>query len=135
MVSTLTLPKMKKTKNDNTENTIVRRMDIYYADLRGGNAGSEQSGERPVLILQNDIGNKYSPTTIVAAISTSMTKAKLPTHIVLEPEKTGLPERSIALLEQIRTIDKYRLINKIGTVDPDTKIKIEQALGISVGLA
>lgn len=111
-----------------------RRMDIYFADLRGGNAGSEQSGKRPVLVIQNDQGNKFSPTTIVITISTSATKAKLPTHVELEPNKTGLKYMSVLLAEQIRTVDEYRLISKVGSVDIETRNKIDNALRISLGI-
>jgi len=112
----------------------IRRMDIYFADLRGNNAGSEQTGIRPVLVIQNDIGNTYSPTIIVANITSSETKAKLPVHVPLKASKTGLRNDSIVLCEQIRTIDKSRLIEKIGTVDKETQREIDLALKKSIGL-
>ena len=92
---------------------LIKRGEIYYADLSPV-IGSEQGGIRPVLVLQNDIGNKYSPTIIAAAITSQLDKAKLPTHIALEAGKYGLPKNSVVLLEQIRTLDKRRLKEKIG---------------------
>ena len=96
--------------------------------------GSEQGGIRPVLILQNDIGNKYSPTTIIAAITSRIKKAKLPTHVELESSKYNLEKDSVILLEQIRTIDKRRLKEKITHLDDDTMMRISAALEISLGL-
>jgi len=113
---------------------VLKRMDIYLADLRGNNAGSEQTGLRPVLIIQNDVGNLFSPTVIVANITSSETKAKIPTHVLLDAKKTGLKYNSIVLCEQIRTIDKFRLIEKIGQLDEETQRKVNQALLISFGL-
>ena len=92
----------------------IKRGDIYYADLSPV-VGSEQGGLRPVLIIQNDVGNKYSPTVIAAAITSRMEKSKLPTHIDLYAEKVGLAKDSVVLLEQVRTIDKQRLKEKMGT--------------------
>jgi len=111
----------------------VRRGDIFYADLSPV-VGSEQGGIRPVLILQNDIGNQYSPTTIVAAITSQVSKAKLPTHIELTCENCGLEKDSIVLTEQIRTIDKRRLREKVSSLDEETMKKVNQALEISLGL-
>ncbi len=110
---------------------MVKRGDVYYADL-SPIVGSEQGGVRPVLILQNDIGNKYSPTVIVSAITSKTGKMKLPTHIPLE-QNSGLSKNSMVLLEQIRTIDKMRLKEKIGHVNDDTMNKINDAIGISLG--
>ena len=111
----------------------MKRGDIYYADLSPVR-GSEQGGIRPVLIIQNDMGNKYSPTTIVACLTTKCTeKHKLPTHIVLD-KSCGLPKDSMALLEQIRTIDKERLINGVGRISDDDMKKINKALMISLGI-
>lgn len=114
--------------------TNIRRYEIYFADLRGGNAGSEQTGQRPVLVISNNLGNRFAPTVIVAAISTSTTKTKLPTHVLLEAKKTGLKTDSIALCETIKTIDEYRIISKVGTLDEETSMKIDKALAISIGL-
>jgi mRNA interferase MazF len=111
----------------------VLRGDIFYANLNPV-IGSEQGGVRPVLILQNDIGNKYSPTTIVAAITSRIKKAKLPTHVELESERFSLDKDSVILLEQIRTIDKRRLKEKVAHLDEDTMSKIDEALQISLGL-
>lgn len=112
----------------------IRRGEIYYADLSPV-VGSEQGGIRPVLIIQNDVGNKYSPTVIVSAITSKIDKAKIPTHIELKAQDYGLAKNSVVLLEQIRTIDKRRLKEKIGILD-EFKIKqINTALLISLGFA
>lgn len=112
---------------------IVRRGDIYYADLSPV-VGSEQGGVRPVLIVQNDVGNKYSPTVIAAAITSQKTKTNLPTHIELHAQSTGLQKDSIVLLEQIRTIDKHRLKEKMGRLDDQSMTLVDEAIGISFGL-
>jgi len=112
---------------------VVQRGDIFYANLNPV-IGSEQGGIRPVLILQNDIGNKYSPTTIVAAITSRIKKAKLPTHVELSSERYNLEKDSVILLEQIRTIDKRRLKEKITRLDDETMLRINAALEISLGL-
>lgn len=111
---------------------MIQRGDIYYADLSPV-TGSEQGGLRPVIVIQNDKGNQYSPTVIVAAITSNIKKTKLPTHIVL-PEIEGLSKKSIVLLEQIRTIDKSRLSNKIGSIDSEYMHKINEAILISLGI-
>ena len=111
----------------------VRRGDIYYADLSPV-VGSEQGGVRPVLIVQNDMGNRYSPTVIAAAITSQKSKANLPTHILLQRQSTGLSRDSIVLLEQVRTIDKHRLKEKMGRIEGDDMQRIDQALSISFGL-
>jgi len=111
----------------------IKRGEIYYADLSPV-IGSEQGGTRPVLIVQNDIGNQYSPTTIVAAITSQVSKAKLPTHVELERETCGLEKDSVVLAEQVRTIDKRRLKEKVSTLSEDIMEKIDQALEISLGL-
>ena len=111
----------------------VFRGDIYYADLSPV-VGSEQGGVRPVLVIQNDVGNKYSPTVIIAAITSQLAKAKLPTHIELNKEKYNLMKDSVVLLEQIRTLDKRRLKEKIGVVDNLTMHQIEVAMMISLGI-
>ena len=111
----------------------VRRGDIYYADLSPV-IGSEQGGLRPVLIVQNDVGNKYSPTVIAAAITSRMTKARLPTHIDVFGEKVGLAKDSVILLEQIRTIDKARLKEKMGHLDAQVMSMVNNAITISFGL-
>lgn len=115
-------------------NVIIKRGDIYYADLSPV-IGSEQGGVRPVLVVQNDIGNKYSPTVIAAAITSQINKAKLPTHIEISAQDYGLQKDSVILLEQIRTIDKKRLKEKIGHLDDELMEKVNEALSISFGLA
>ena len=111
----------------------MRRGDVYYADLRPV-IGSEQGGIRPVLIVQNDVGNKHSPTIICAAITSKMNKAKLPTHIEISGEKYGLSKDSVILLEQIRTIDKRRLKEKTGHAGEELCARVSEALRISLGL-
>ena len=113
--------------------TIVKRGDIFYADLSPV-VGSEQGGIRPVIIIQNDIGNKYSPTIIVAAITSQINKAKLPTHVEISSEEYGLNKDSVVLLEQIRTVDKKRLKEKIGHMTEKDIQKVDEALLISMGL-
>ena len=112
---------------------IVKRGEVYFADLSPV-VGSEQGGIRPVLVIQNNIGNRFSPTVIVAAITAQIQKAKLPTHVEIEAEKYGLERDSVILLEQIRTIDKQRLTDKITQLDDALMGKINQALEISLGL-
>ena len=112
---------------------IIRRGDIYYADLRPV-VGSEQGGVRPVLIIQNDMGNRYSPTVICAAITSKLNKAKLPTHIALEADRYGIVKDSVVLLEQIRTIDKSRLREKVCHLDETILKKINTALEVSLAL-
>ena len=109
----------------------IKRNEIYYADLNPVK-GSEQGGIRPVLVIQNDTGNKHSPTTIVAAITSKEEKAKLPTHV--EVDSCGVERKSLALLEQIRTIDKSRLIKYVGKLDGATVKEINEAISISLGL-
>ena len=111
----------------------VKRGDIYYADLSPV-VGSEQGGIRPVLIVQNDVGNKYSPTVIAAAITSQKDKSKLPTHIALPSHECGLSKDSVVLLEQVRTNDKRRLKENMGQLDTASMLKIYQALSISFGL-
>ena len=111
----------------------IRRGDIYYADLSPV-VGSEQVGLRPVLIVQNDIGNKYSPTVIAAAITSKMSKAKLPTHIDIYAKDVGLQKNSVILLEQIRTLDKRRLKEKMGHLDDAMMHHVNTAIAISFGL-
>lgn len=111
----------------------VKRGDIYYADLSPV-VGSEQGGIRPVLIVQNDVGNKYSPTVIAAAITSQKDKTKLPTHIAVSSQNCGLAKDSIVLLEQIRTIDKQRLKEHMGRLDEGSMNRIDEALSISFGL-
>ena len=111
----------------------VRRGDIYYADLSPV-IGSEQGGLRPVLIVQNDIGNRYSPTVIAAAITSRMSKAKLPTHIDIYAGEVGLSKDSVILLEQIRTLDKRRLKEKMGHLDDEVMNHVNTAIAISFGL-
>ncbi len=125
-------------KTQNGEESI-RRGDIYYADLSPV-VGSEQGGVRPVLIVQNNMGNKYSPTVIAAAITSKTGKTKLPTHIevsandTLRGEHCGLAKNSVILLEQIRTIDKRRLKERMGKLDDLTMQQVDSAIGISFGL-
>lgn len=113
---------------------LVKRGDIYYADLSPV-IGSEQGGVRPVLIVQNDIGNKYSPTVIAAAITSQINKAKMPTHIEIAAEDYGLCRDSVILLEQIRTIDKKRLREKIGHLDDELMGSVNDAINVSFGLS
>ncbi len=110
----------------------VSRGDIYYADLSPV-VGSEQGGVRPVLVVQNDVGNRYSPTVIIAAITSQLDKAKLPTHIEIKKEY-GLEKDSVILLEQIRTLDKRRLKEKVCTIDNETMQKVDIAIMISLGI-
>ena len=112
---------------------IIQRGDIYYADLRPV-VGSEQGGVRPVLIIQNDVGNKHSPTVICAAITSQMHKAKLPTHVELKCKEYALAKDSEVLLEQLRTIDKKRLKDKVCHLDNNILLKIDKALEISLEL-
>ena len=112
----------------------VKRGEIYYADLSPV-VGSEQGGIRPVLIVQNDIGNRHSPTVIAAAITSRLDKAKLPTHISLNAASCGLTKDSIVLLEQIRTIDKRRLKDRMGAIDHESMNRVDNALSISFGLS
>jgi len=111
----------------------VRRGDIFYADLRPV-VGSEQGGVRPVLVIQNDIGNRFSPTVIVAAITSQINKAKLPTHVELPAGAYGLERDSVILLEQIRTIDKQRLLERVAHLDQGVMRRVDVAIGISLGL-
>jgi len=111
---------------------LVKRGDVYFADLSPV-VGSEQGGIRPVLVIQNDVGNKYSPTVIVSAITSQLSKAKLPTHIELSSIEYNLPKNSVVLLEQIRTLDKRRLKDKITVLDERKMKEINRALLISLG--
>ena len=112
---------------------LVRRGEIFFAELNPV-VGSEQGGVRPVLIIQNDIGNQFSPTTIVAAITSQINKAKLPTHVEIPASKVGLDKDSVILGEQIRTIDKSRLKQKIAVLDDEAMQKVNKALEISLGI-
>ena len=111
----------------------VKRGDIYYADLSPV-VGSEQGGIRPVLIVQNDVGNKFSPTVIAAAITSQRYKTNLPTHIRVNADGCGLAKDSIVLLEQVRTLDKKRLKEKMGTLDIDDMGRVNRALSVSLGI-
>lgn len=111
----------------------IRRGDIFYADLSPV-VGSEQGGLRPVLIIQNDVGNRYSPTVIAAAITSRMGKTRLPTHIDIYAEKAGLAKDSVILLEQIRTLDKRRLKEKMGHLDESMMNEVNAAIAVSFGL-
>lgn len=111
---------------------MIKRGELYFADLSPV-VGSEQGGVRPVLIVQNDVGNRYSPTIIAAAVTSQINKAKLPTHIELSASDYGLPKDSVVLLEQIRTLDKKRIKEKIGELDRDTMERINKALLVSLG--
>lgn len=113
---------------------VIKRGDIYYADLSPV-IGSEQGGIRPVLIVQNDVGNKYSPTVIAAAITSQINKAKLPTHIEISAQEYGLAKDSVILLEQIRTIDKKRIREKIGHLDDELMESVNEAISVSFGLS
>lgn len=111
----------------------IKRGDIYYADLSPV-VGSEQGGIRPVLIVQNNVGNKFSPTVIAAAITSQQSKANLPTHIPLNADTSGLARNSVVLLEQVRTIDKKRLKEKMGSIDERSMNAVNNAISISFGL-
>ena len=110
----------------------IKRGELYYADLSPV-VGSEQGGVRPVLVVQNDVGNKYSPTVIAAAVTSKITKAKLPTHIELPCNSYGLQKDSVILLEQIRTLDKRRLKERIGELNENTMTRVDKAILISLG--
>jgi mRNA interferase MazF len=112
---------------------LVQRGDIFYANLNPV-LGSEQGGQRPVLIIQNDVGNMYSPTTIVAAITSRIKRAKLPTHIELSAARFQLEKDSVILLEQLRTVDKQRLMEKITQLDAEVMGQVDRAIEISLGL-
>lgn len=112
----------------------IRRGDIYYADLAPV-IGSEQGGIRPVLVIQNDVGNIYSPTTIAAVITGQRKSQHLPTHVLLSPSTCGLPKDSMVMLEQIRTLDKCRLYQYLGCASPEKMREVDAALGISIGLS
>lgn len=114
-------------------NFPVKRGEIYYADLSPV-VGSEQGGMRPVLIVQNDIGNRYSPTVIAAAITSQQNKAKLPTHIEIEARTYGLSKNSVVLLEQVRTLDKKRLRERMGCLDDMLMQRVDDAIAVSFGL-
>ena len=116
-----------------TQQNIVRRGEIYYADLSPV-VGSEQGGMRPVLIVQNDVGNRYSPTVIAAAITSQQNKARLPTHIEIEARTYGLSKNSVVLLEQVRTLDKRRLRERMGCLDEKAMQRVDGAIAISLGL-
>ena len=111
----------------------IKRGDIYYADLSPV-VGSEQGGLRPVLIIQNDIGNRYSPTVIAAAITSRLSKTRLPTHIDVFADRVGLVKDSVILLEQVRTLDKRRLKEKMGHLDESVMAEVNRAIAVSVGL-
>lgn len=113
---------------------IVKKGDLYFADLSPV-VGSEQGGVRPVLVVQNDVGNKYSPTIIVAAVTSQTSKAKLPTHVELAATQGGLSKNSVVLLEQLRTIDKQRLKERIGALSDSQLPDVDAALGVSLGIA
>lgn len=113
---------------------IVKKGDLFFADLSPV-VGSEQGGVRPVLVVQNDVGNKYSPTIIVAAVTSQTGKAKLPTHVQLNATQGGLSKDSVVLLEQLRTIDKQRLKERIGALNENQIPDVEKALSVSLGIA
>ena len=120
-------------KNRSVKSVVIKRGDIFYADLRPV-VGSEQGGIRPVLIIQNDVGNKHSPTVICAAITSRMNKAKLPTHIEIDASSYAIVKDSVILLEQLRTIDKRRLKDKVCHLDAEILQKVNHALRISLEL-
>ena len=113
---------------------LVKRGEIYYADLSPV-VGSEQGGMRPVLIVQNDVGNRHSPTVIAAAITSQKDKSKRPTHISINADRCGLAKDSIVLLEQVRTLDKQRLKERMGELDEGAMTKVDNALSVSFGLS
>lgn len=112
---------------------VVKRGDIFYADLSPV-VGSEQGGVRPVLVVQNNVGNKFSPTVIIAAVTSQINKAKLPTHIEIGADDYGLAKDSVILMEQVRTIDKRRLRERIGRLDEELMEKVNNAISVSFGL-
>jgi mRNA interferase MazF len=116
-----------------TSDIIVKRGDIFFADLSPV-VGSEQGGVRPVLILQNDIGNRYSPTTVISAVTSQIFKTRLPIHVEVKSEESSLNRDSVILLEQIRTIDKRRLKERIAHLNPEIMNRVNQAIIISLGL-
>ena len=124
---------MSESYQNHTSSATVRRGDIFYADLSPV-VGSEQGGLRPVLIIQNDVGNRYSPTVIAAAITSRMGKTKLPTHIDIYADRVGLQKDSVILLEQIRTLDKRRLREKMGHLDDEVMETVNNAIAVSFGL-
>jgi mRNA interferase MazF len=111
----------------------IKKGDLYFADLSPV-MGSEQGGVRPVLVVQNDVGNKYSPTIIVAAVTSRRNKANLPTHVEISADGNGLSKNSVVLLEQLRTIDKQRLKERIGTIDKTRLPEVNEALSVSLGI-
>ncbi|HIU25596.1 MAG TPA: type II toxin-antitoxin system PemK/MazF family toxin [Candidatus Copromorpha excrementigallinarum] len=111
----------------------IKKGDLYFADLSPV-TGSEQGGVRPVLVVQNDVGNKYSPTIIVAAVTSRKNKADLPTHVNIAAEGSGLTKNSVVLMEQLRTIDKRRLKERIGTIDKSRLPEVNEALSVSLGI-
>jgi len=111
----------------------IKRGEIFYAELNPV-IGSEQGGTRPVLVIQNDIGNQYSPTTIIAAITSQISKAKLPTHVEVKAKRSGLERDSVILTEQIRTIDKSRLKEKVAVLDEEVMLRVDEAIEVSLGL-
>lgn len=124
---------LSPSKNRSVKSVVIKRGDIFYADLRPV-VGSEQGGIRPVLIIQNDVGNKHSPTVICAAITSRMNKAKLPTHIEIDASSYAIVKDSVILLEQLRTIDKRRLKDKVCHLDAEILEKVNHALCISLEL-
>ena len=124
---------MRETDRTESETVIIRRGDIFYADLRPV-VGSEQGGVRPVLIIQNDVGNRHSPTVICAAITSRMNKAKLPTHVELDTRRCDMVKDSVILLEQLRTIDKQRLREKTCHIDEELQKQVDCALRVSLEL-
>lgn len=120
-------------KTSESDNMTVKRGDIYYADLSPV-VGSEQGGIRPVLIVQNDVGNKFSPTVIAAAITSRQLKADLPTHIQVDAQNCGLSKDSIVLLEQVRTLDKKRLRERMGNLGERDMSRVNRALSVSLGI-
>lgn len=127
------MKKIRVYKKERRKNMTVKRGDIFYADLSPV-VGSEQGGVRPVVIVQNDVGNKHSPTVIAAAITSRTEKAKLPTHIEVMADRFGLAKDSVILLEQVRTIDKKRLKEKMGHLEDETMEKVNSAISVSFGL-
>ena len=128
-----TVKAVRSGKSKGEKDMNIKRGDIYYADLSPV-VGSEQGGLRPVLIIQNDVGNKYSPTVIAAAITSRMGKTRLPTHIDIYADKAGLAKDSVILLEQVRTLDKRRLKEKMGHLDDSMMSEVNNAIAVSFGL-
>jgi mRNA interferase MazF len=129
----LQLQAPRGTEEQESDEMSIKRGEVYYAELNPV-VGSEQGGTRPVLVIQNNVGNQFSPTTIIAAITSQICKAKLPTHVEVQAERSGLERDSVILAEQVRTIDKSRLKERMAMLDEEIMARVDEALTISLGL-